>query len=65
MNTDLTTSLLFQVNPALFADPKFNVVDTKTGDVVAKNLPKQRARTVRDNLDAKYGAVRFAVKVAQ
>jgi hypothetical protein len=40
----------------------YQVIDTKTQQVVASFANKQAARNKRDRLDAVYGAVRYSVR---
>ena len=41
---------------------KYQVVDTQTGKVCGTYQNAQRARSRRDELDLRYGAIRYRVK---
>lgn len=41
---------------------KYQVIDTKTQQVVGTYTNKQRARNRRDALDLQYGAIRYRVQ---
>ena len=41
---------------------KYQVIDSRTGQVVGTYANKQRARNRRDALDLQYGAVRYSVR---
>lgn len=44
-------------------DPtRYRVIDTKTGKTVGTYATAARARTARDRLDLRYGAIRYRVE---
>ncbi len=46
----------------LIAPVRYDIVDSKTGTVIASLLTRKRASAKADRLDAQYGAVRYIVK---
>lgn len=62
--TDLTKSALYRLMPEALQEPVYQVVDTRTGQVMSRHTNKRAAHARCDRLDLQYGAVRYAVRAA-
>jgi len=50
------------MSDCLIQPVRYDIIDTRTQQVVKSATQRKRARTIADKLDSEYGAVRYIVK---